>query len=240
MEYAQFKENMVMKMEALKIDAPESKIRDFYFFSDILVEENQKYNLTTITEQEEVINKHFIDSIIIESFIKNESKIIDVGTGAGFPGLPLKIIREDIDITLLDSLSKRIGFINKIITELKLNKIEAIHGRAEDMAQNKKWREQYDVAVSRAVANLSTLVEYMIPFVKVGGKCICMKGNEVETEVNEAKKAIVELGGEIEEIVSLKLPFTDINRNIIIIKKIKNTNSKYPRKAGTPSKNPIK
>ena len=172
-------------------------------------------------------------------YINDDDKVIDIGTGAGFPGIPLKIMNENTKITLLDSLNKRINFLNIVIETLNLRNIQAIHGRAEEIARNKLYREKYDVAVSRAVANLSTLTEYMLPFVKVGGKCICMKGANVNEELERAQNAIKELGGEIERVDNFYLSDNDNERNIIVIKKIKETNPKYPRKAGTPSKEPL-
>ena len=177
---------------------------------------------------------------IYAKYIKNEDKLIDIGTGAGFPGIPLKVINKDIHITLMDSLNKRINFLNEVINKLSLENINAIHSRAEDLARNKDYREMYDVAVSRAVANLSTLSEYMLPFVKVGGKCICMKGPNIDEELENAKGAITKLGGRIKYIDNFKLGNTENERNIIVIEKIKETSKMFPRKAGLPSKEPLK
>lgn len=217
----------------------EKQIQKFYQYMELLLEWNEKMNLTAITEPEEVIVKHFIDSLTIAKHIKKDTKLIDVGTGAGFPGIPLKIIREDVEITLLDSLNKRINFLNEVIQQLKLTKIHAVHSRVEDFAKDKKNRENFDYATSRAVANLSTLSEYLIPLVKIGGKAISMKGSEVEEEIKQSQRAISLLGGKIETIETFQLPQSDINRNIIVIYKNQNTPSKYPRKAGMPSKEPI-
>ena len=181
-----------------------------------------------------------MDSLTILKYIKDGEKIVDVGTGAGFPGLPVKIAREDIEVTLVDSLNKRILFLQDVIEKLKLQNIKTLHFRAEEFGQNKKYRESFDIATSRAVANLSTLVEYLLPLVKVGGICICMKGSEIAEELENSKKAINVLGGEIELVEEFALPESDIKRNIVIIKKINSTPRKYPRKAGTPSKEPIK
>ena len=218
----------------------EEQVEKFYIYMQLLIEWNEKVNLTAIVEPEEIILKHFIDSMTIAKNINENAKIIDVGTGAGFPGIPLKIIREDIEVCLLDSLNKRINFLNEVILELKLEKIEAVHGRAEELGRNKKYREKFDYATSRAVANLSTLSEYLIPFVKQNGYCISMKGSNVEEEIGQGKKAISVLGGEIKEIEKFQLPQSDINRCIIIINKVKSTPAKYPRKPGTPAKEPIK
>ena len=207
---------------------------------ELLLEWNEKINLTAITDENDIVLKHFVDSLTIKKYISENEKIIDIGTGAGFPGIPLAIMNKYNEITLMDSLNKRIVFLNDVIDKLKLNNVKAIHSRAEELARNKNHREKYDVAVSRAVANLSTLVEYMLPFVRIGGKCICMKGPNIEEELKNAKKAIKELGGEVIKIENFKLPESDNERNIVIIKKIRETSSKYPRKSGTPSKEPIK
>ena len=211
----------------------------FEEYMKLLLEWNEKINLTAITEKEDVILKHFKDSLTIEEFIPVSAKVIDVGTGAGFPGLPIKIVREDISLTLLDSLNKRIKFLDEVVSQLELKDVKTIHSRAEDAGQDKEYRERYDIATSRAVANLSTLLEYLMPFVKVGGSVICMKGPNIEEELNNAKNAIKELGGELQEIRNFKLEGTDNERNIIIIKKVKPISGKYPRKAGMPANNPL-
>ena len=217
----------------------DDEIEKFFQYKDLLKEWNKKINLTAIVEEEEILEKHFVDSLTIEKYIAKNAKIIDVGTGAGFPGIPLKIIRDDIDITLLDSLNKRLIFLEEIKETLKLKNINIMHGRAEDLGKNLKYREKYDVATARAVANLATLSEYCLPFVKINGYFICMKGNNIE-EVKEAEKAVKRMGGEIVDIEKITLPESGAERNIIVIKKITNTPKEYPRKAGTPLKNPIK
>lgn len=222
------------------VQLKEKQIDQFYTYMELLLEWNEKINLTAITEPEEIIQKHFIDSITISKYIEDNKKMIDVGTGAGFPGIPLKIIREDIDILLLDSLNKRIHFLDEVIEKLKLSHIQTIHARVEEFGKNKNYRESFDIATSRAVANMSTLSEYLIPLVKVGGICIGMKGADVEEEVQQSKKAISILGGEFEKIEKFTLPKSDIGRSIILITKVKNTPSKYPRKPGTPGKEPLK
>lgn len=224
----------------LSVKINDEQIEKFYEYMNLLIEWNQKINLTAITNPEEIILKHFIDSLTIEKNIKQNSYIVDVGTGAGFPGIPLKIVRNDLQIVLLDSLNKRIQFLNEVINQLGLTNIETVHARVEEFGKNKEYREKFDIATSRAVANLSTLSEYMIPLVKVDGKCICMKGKEVEQELQDAKNAIKILGGKIESKEELQLIENDMNRNIILISKVKSTPSKYPRKAGMPSKEPIK
>ncbi len=227
------------KLNEFNIEISDNQLEKFDKYMRLLLEWNEKINLTSIVEPDEVKIKHFLDSLTVLKYIHDDDKVIDIGTGAGFPGIPLKIMKPDAKITLLDSLNKRINFLNIVIEELGLKNIETIHGRAEEFARNKMYREKYDVAVSRAVANLSTLTEYMLPFVKVGGKCICMKGANVKEEVDKAKNAIQELGGKIEKIDNFYLSNNDNERNIIIIKKIKETKSKYPRKAGMPSKEPL-
>ena len=224
-------------------DLSDEKYNKFQKYMNLLIEWNKNINLTAITDKDEIELKHFVDSLTINKYISDNSKVIDVGTGAGFPGIPLKIYNESFDITLLDSLNKRINFLNHVIEELNLNKIKAVHSRAEDAAKNPDYREKFDVATSRAVANLSTLVEYLLPFVRVNGICICMKGPNVEEELGRAKKAIEVLGGRIEKVDNLKLAAdgaeNDLERNIIIIRKVRKCSSKYPRKAGMPSKEPI-
>lgn len=218
----------------------DEQINNFYTYMNLLIEWNEKMNLTAITEPKEIVIKHFIDSMTILNYIEDNSKIVDVGTGAGFPGIPLKITNNTLDVTLLDSLNKRLVFLNEVINELKLTDIKTVHSRVEEAGKNKEYREKYDIATSRAVANLNILVEYMLPLIKIGGKCICMKGPEVKEELEGSKNAIKILGGEIERVEEIILPGTDMRRNIVIIKKIKNTPVQYPRKAGTPSKEPLK
>lgn len=225
--------------DKIEVNLTEEQISKFITYKELLKEWNQKINLTAITEDSEIVLKHFIDSLTVLKYIPQNANIIDVGTGAGFPGIPTKIVREDVSVTLLDSLNKRINFLNDVIEKTNLENIKTVHGRAEDFGQNKECREKYDVAVARAVANLSTLTELCLPFVKVGGSFIAMKGNSTE-EFEEAKKAIEILGGKIEKIDKFNLPGTDIERNIVVIKKIDKTPNQYPRKAGTPASKPIK
>ena len=231
--------DFVQRLKDFNIKINDEQIKKFMNYMNLLLEWNEKINLTAITQPDEVKLKHFVDSLTVLKYINDDDKVIDIGTGAGFPGIPLKIMNENTKITLLDSLNKRINFLNIVIETLNLRNIQAIHGRAEEIARNKLYREKYDVAVSRAVANLSTLTEYMLPFVKVGGKCICMKGANVNEELERAQNAIKELGGEIERVDNFHLSDNDNERNIIIIRKVKETNPKYPRKAGTPSKEPL-
>lgn len=225
----------------LNIEISEKANEMFAKYAKMLLHYNEFMNLTAITEPDEVKEKHFLDSVtlLLSEKLEKGYSLIDIGAGAGFPSLPVKIVREDLDITMLDSLNKRINFLNDVIKELGLTKIRAIHSRAEDGGKNKDLREKFDVATARAVADLSVLSEYALPFVRTGGYFVAMKGNAPEEEINGAKKAIKEMGGEIESVKEITLP-SGINHCIVIIKKVKNTPSKYPRKAGTPHKSPIR
>ena len=225
--------------EQININLSNKMIEQFFIYKDLLKEWNEKINLTAITDDEEIIIKHFIDSLTIVKYIPQNAKIIDVGTGAGFPGIPIKIARPDVEVVLLDSLNKRINFLNEVIEKTNISGIETIHSRAEDAGNNKKYREKFDISTARAVANMSTLLEYCTPFLKENGKFICMKAEATE-EIKEAEKAIKALNMQLEDIEEFKLPKLEANRTVIILKKIKSTPTKYPRKAGIPSKEPIK
>ena len=235
-----FKNKITDLSKKINIDLTEKQIYNFYDYMNLLLEWNEKVNLTAITEMDDIILKHFIDSITILKYLKEDDRIIDVGTGAGFPGIPIAIINSSFNITLLDSLNKRIMFLDEVCKKLELKNVKTIHSRAEDFGQDKNKRGKYDIAVSRAVANLATLSEYLLPLIKVGGTCICMKGPDAEKEIEDAKFAIKELGGKIEKVEKFMLPDSDMERNIVLIKKMKETPKKYPRKAGTPSKQPLK
>ena len=228
-------------LEELNISLDKRQMCQFLQYYELLVEWNSFMNLTAITDYDEVIKKHFVDSLSLVKAIDltKEIKVIDIGTGAGFPGIPLKIAFPNLKITLLDSLNKRIKFLNEVIDKLELKDISAIHGRAEDYAKDKNYRQSYDLCVSRAVANLSTLSEYCLPYVKTGGKFISYKSEKITDEMNAAKNAIKILGGNVSGQVEFVLPDSDIYRNLFIIDKIKDTPIKYPRKAGTPSKEPL-
>ena len=239
MEFNEFKEKMIINVDKLGITLSEIQLKQFYNYMNLLIEWNKKINLTAITEPNEIILKHFVDSLTISKYISDGTRVVDVGTGAGFPGIPLKIVRQDVEITLLDSLQKRINFLDEVIRELNLEKIETIHSRVEDFGKDKRYREKFDIATSRAVANLATLSEYLLPLVKVGGKVISMKGSLIEEELENSKNAIKILGGKIEKVDEFNLPNSDISRNIVLIDKIKETPNKYPRKAGEPSKKPL-
>ena len=225
-------------IKASNIALNEKQVEQFYRYYELLIEWNKKINLTAITECKEVAEKHFIDSLSIDRIINmpNIKKVIDVGTGAGFPGIPLKIAYPHLKITLLN---KRIKFLYKVISELGLEDIEAIHGRAEDTARKEEYREKYDICVSRAVANLSTLSEYCLPFVKVGGSFISYKTEKADKEIEKARNAVFMLGGRVEKIEKFQLSGTDIGRMLVKIKKEKKTEKKYPRKAGVPAKEPL-
>lgn len=214
---------------------------NFSVYKQLLGEWNQKINITAITEDDEVDIKHFLDSLtpLVTGLFQGKKKIIDIGTGGGFPGVPLKIMNEDLDVSLLDSLNKRIIFLNEVISQLELKNIVAIHGRAEELSIKPEYREQYDICISRAVASLSVLSEYCIPFVKIGGYFISMKGPDVTEEIEDSKNAIKLLGGKVVEQKSITIPKSDIVHSLIIIEKIKQTPTKYPRGGGKPRKNPL-
>lgn len=233
---------LTKKVKELSIVLNDKQIQQFEQYYNILVEWNKVMNLTAITEYEEVVEKHFLDSLTIVNAINMEKieTLIDVGTGAGFPGIPLKIAFPHLKVTLLDSLNKRIKFLNEVIDLLELDNIKTIHGRAEDYAKQAEYREQYDICVSRAVANLATLSEYCLPYVKVDGLFVPYKSGEIDEELKSSEKAVSILGGKVEEVVKFQLPGTDIGRSFVKIHKIKETKKKYPRKAGMPTKEPLK
>lgn len=228
-------------IEDLNIKLTEEQTRHFKEYKSLLKEWNEKINITAITEDDEIDIKHFLDSLTptITGLFNNYEKVIDIGTGGGFPGLPLKIFNPNLRVTLMDSLNKRITFLNEVIKNLNLRDIEAIHGRAEELGRKLEHRENYDICVSRAVASLNTLSEYCLPFVKIGGYFISMKGPDVDDELKEGEKAINILGGKITKKELITLPKSDIVHSLIIIEKIKETPTKYPRAGGKPKKNPL-
>lgn len=229
-------------LAAIGVSLTEEQIHQFLQYYELLVEWNGFMNLTAITDYDEVMKKHFVDSLsLIKTFdVSKNVRVIDVGTGAGFPGLALKIAYPNLQVTLLDSLNKRINFLNEVIARLGLTDVETVHGRAEDFAKPDKLRAKFDLCVSRAVANMSTLSEYCLPFVKVGGEFISYKSEKITEEMMVAKNAVSLLGGKFDRSTEFTLPDSDIYRNLIVIKKVKETPKKFPRKAGLPSKEPIK
>ncbi|MCR4955847.1 MAG: 16S rRNA (guanine(527)-N(7))-methyltransferase RsmG [Lachnospiraceae bacterium] len=227
--------------DSIGVSLTDEQIQQFACYYQRMIEKNKVMNLTGITECKEVIMKHFIDSLMLVKAVdlNSVSSIADMGTGAGFPGIPLKIAFPHLKVCLMDSLSKRLKFLDEVIDELKLQNITTLHGRAEDIGKNMLHREQYDLCVSRAVANLSTLTEYCLPLVKEQGFFISYKSGDVNAELDSAKNAVSILGGSIEDTIFFNLPDTDMSRSFVKIKKIKKTPKKYPRKAGLPSKEPI-
>ncbi len=232
-------------LSELNIELSDKQIEQFIKYYEYLVEKNKVMNLTAITEFEEVIVKHFLDSLSLIKAIdlskcSSKVKLIDIGTGAGFPGIPLKIAYPQVDIILLDSLNKRINFLNEVIELLELTGISAIHGRSEELGNSAEYREQFDFCVSRAVANMAVLAEFCVPFIKVGGKFISYKAGDSDEEIKDGEYAVNLLGGKIKEEILFTIPNSDISRKFVVIDKFKNTGKKYPRKAGTPAKSPIK
>lgn len=223
----------------LNVTLSDAQIDQFFIYKETLKEWNEKINLTTIVDDNEILIKHFLDSLTIEKYIPQNAKMIDIGTGAGFPGIPLKIARPDIELVLLDSLNKRINFLNEVIEKCKLKNVKTIHGRAEDYARNIEYREKFDISTARAVANTSTLLEYCTPFLKINGVFICMKA-DAEQEINGALNATKILNVKKESVDKFKLPEIEAGRTIIIYKKVNATPKQYPRKAGMPAKEPLK
>ena len=229
------------KLGELGIKQDQNQLERFHKFYQLLIEWNKVMNLTGITEYEDVVEKHFVDSLSIIKAIdlSRIHTVIDVGTGAGFPGIPLKIAFPHLRVVLLDSLNKRIKFLDEVISQLGLTEIRTIHGRAEEYARKEEYREQFDLCVSRAVANLSTLSEYCLPYIQVGGMFVPYKSDEIDDEVEQSKKAVRILGGNIKKVMKFELPGTDIHRSFVLIHKEQHTQKKYPRKAGIPAKEPL-
>ena len=232
-------EKLTTELEKLSVTLSEQQLEQFEIYYDMLIEKNKVMNLTAITEFDEVLEKHFLDSVSLIRAVDLQQplKVMDLGTGAGFPGIPLKIVFPNLKITLADSLNKRVLFLQEVIQALGLTDIEAVHGRAEDLAREKSQRQQYDLCVSRAVANLSTLSEYCLPFVKIGGKFVSYKSGDCNEEVTNSKSAVFLLGGKITDAV--KFDLGEAKRTFVILDKVKGTPKEYPRKAGTPSKKPL-
>lgn len=239
MNFEEFKIVLDKEVKKVHIELNEEQKNKFYKYMDMLIEWNKKINLTAITVPKEIIVKHFLDSLTVSKYIGKNLKTIDIGTGAGFPGIPLLINEETIKLTLLDSLNKRIIFLKEVEKELEIKAEKIIHGRAEELGQKEEFREKYDICTSRAVAPLNILLEYMMPFVKKGGKCICMKGQNIEEELEKSKEAVKELGGKLEKIEKISLSKNENQRNIIIIKKQENMSKKYPRKEANIRKYPL-
>lgn len=239
MELDIFKIKFREKLKKINIEFDDKEIEQFYKYMNLLIEWNEKINLTAITEPDDIILKHFIDSLTISKYINENEKIADIGTGAGFPGIPLKIAKPNTQMFLIDSLNKRIKFLEEVIKQNEIASTFAIHARAEEIGHNKEYRGNFDVVTSRAVARLNVLLEYMMPLVKLGGKCICLKGPNIGEELEEARNAIDILGGKIEKVEEIELPGSDNKRTIIIIKAVKQSPNRYPRKPGTPTVSPL-
>ena len=233
-----FKKVFLKNLEKSNLKLNEQQIKQFHLYYETLIEWNEKMNLTAITDFEGVIIKHFIDSLMVLKFLPKEAKsLIDIGTGAGFPGVPIKIAKENLDVTLLDSLNKRLIFLKALSEKLNLD-FDLVHARAEELGKNENYREKFDVATSRAVASLNVLSEYCLPFVKVGGLFIAMKSRNVDEELESSQNAINLLGGKVEQIKKFDLP-GDISRSVILIRKTKNTNIIYPRLSTKIKKSPL-
>lgn len=238
MKLEEFKTLFLNECEKINIVPNENQIEEFFKYMNGVLEWNKKINVTAITDEKMFVVKHFIDSLTINQYLEEKDKIIDIGTGAGFPSIPLKIMNKEKEFTLIDSINKKLNVIREINKDINLDKLEIIHCRAEDLANKIEYREKYDVAVTRAVSNLSTITEYMLPFVKINGIAICMKGPNYESELDNAKNAIKILGGKIEKIEKVQVN-NEMERNLVIIKKIKNTPKNFPRGQGKPLKEPL-
>lgn len=239
MDLQEFQSVFSQECQKNNIEYDEGKGEKLYQYMNLILEWNEKINVTAIKDEKEFIVKHFIDSLTVSGIIKGSERLLDIGTGGGFPGIPLKIYQPDMEVSLVDSVNKKIIVLKDVIEKLNLERIEALHVRAEDLAKDLKYRESFDVVTTRAVSGLATIAEYMLPFVKIEGKAICMKGPNVEEELKEAKKAVKVLGGEIEKIEKFKIN-EELERNVIVINKVKETDQKYPRGQGKPVKEPIK
>ena len=228
-------------MKEISVDLSDDQVKQFFLYYKMMIEWNQFMNLTAITDMKEAVFKHFVDSVsLVKAMdVSRETSLIDVGTGAGFPGIPLKIVFPALKVTLLDSLNKRVRFLNEVIDKIGLKEISAIHGRAEDVGRNPEYRERYDMCVSRAVANLATLSEYCLPFVKIGGSFVSYKAGAIEDELSQAKNAVKILGGKVEKVVNFRIEEIGAERSLVQIVKKDRTGMKYPRKAGVPGKEPL-
>jgi len=235
------RETLKAEVEKIGVTLSEDELNKFQIFHDALLEYNAVMNLTAIKDEYEIIVKHYVDSLTLgeTGFLKDGASVIDIGAGAGFPSVPNAIVHKNVRFTMLDSLNKRVSFLNEVISRTGLENASAIHQRAEDAGRNKLYREKFDVAAARAVADLAVLSEYALPFVRVGGVFLAMKGTAPDGEIRNAKKAVSLLGGKIEDVREVKIDSLNLNHTIAVVRKIKETASKYPRKAGTPSKNPL-
>lgn len=239
MEFDLFKETIKNETRALNLNITDNQIEKFYNYMNLLLAWNEKINLTAITDPNEIITKHFIDSLTICKYLRPEDKIVDIGTGAGFPGIPLKIMNETNEIVLIDSLNKRIKFLEEVIAKENLQGINAVHARVEEIGHIAEYRQKFDVVTSRAVAKLNVLLEYMLPFTKIGGRCICLKGPNADEEIKEAENALNLLGGKINNVEKLTLPSSNDCRTIIEVLAVKHLPNRFPRKPGTPTSSPL-
>lgn len=239
MSIEEFKNFFLEEAKKINVSVNDDMLNKFYNYMKEIIVWNEKVNVTAITEEKMFIVKHFIDSLTVNRFVEDKLSMIDIGTGAGFPGIPLKIVNPNLKVTLIDSVNKKLEVIRDISSKIDLSDLEIIHTRAEDLANDSKYREKYDIATTRAVSNFSTILEYMLPFVRVGGYAICMKGPKYKEELEIGRKAIDVLGGEYQFIETLNID-EELERNIIVIKKVKETPKKYPRKQGKPLKEPIR
>ena len=239
MDLKEFEDFFEKELNKNNLKIKKTSYNKFYSYMNDVLEWNKKINVTAVRDEENFIIKHYIDSLMISKYVDGKLKAIDIGTGAGFPGIPIKLYNEDMDITLIDSINKKLNVIRESIKDLNLNNIDIIHSRAEDLAIKDGYRESFDVATTRAVSNLSTILEYMMPFIKVGGIAVCMKGPNYQDELENARNAIKTLGGKLEVIENFNIN-TEYERNIIIIRKIEKTPKKYPRNGNKPLKEPIK
>jgi len=240
MNFDEFKDNFIKKLSILNnnINLSDDVLKNFYDYMNGIISWNDKINVTAIVDPDEFIVKHFIDSITINEIVENKGKLLDIGTGAGFPGVPIKLLNDKLSVTLIDAVNKKLNVIRDVSKDMNINNLEIIHSRAEDLARDKNYREQYDYVTTRAVSNLSTILEYMIPFLKVNGIAICMKGPNYKEEIEEAKNTFKVLGIKLKEVK--KYVFEGQERNVLIIEKLKKTDEKFPRGGGKPLKEPLK